>query len=96
MKLLDKLAKIDDRNSLDERHKLPDEDLATYVGAQVAEMQAVIQRMRVDILLNENIAVDGKSEAEARDDKIKQLEKDIAQMSDAVNILAQLGSELTK
>lgn len=96
MKLLDELAKIDERNSLDDRHKLPTEDLASYVGTQVSEMQAILQRLRVDILLNEKIAVDGQSEADARDDKVKKLEKDIAQMSEAVNVLAQLGSELTK
>lgn len=96
MTLLEQLDKIDERNSLDEQHKLPSENLAAYVGTQVAEMQQILQRLRVDVLLNESISVDGKSEIEARDAKVKALEKDIAQMSEAVNVLAGLGAELTK
>lgn len=96
MALLDGLDKIDKRNGLGKAHLVANEDLAHYVQTQIDEMKVILTRLRVDVLLNEEISVDGQSEADARDEKVKKLQKDIKQMAEAVTVLTKLKDELNK
>lgn len=96
MSLRSKLTAIDKDLGLDKRHKVEEAQLETYVQTQVNEMKAVLTRLRVDVLLNQEIPVDGKIETEGRDKKISELKNDIEQMSSAVNVLQALLDEIAK
>ena len=95
MKLREELAKIDKRNSVKEAHVVSDDLLRNYVETQLTEMMAILTRLRVDVLLNEQISVDGKKEAEARDKKVSDLESDIAQFVESITVLQKLHAELS-
>ena len=94
MSLLDTLRKIDERNGVKENHLMADEGLLNYIDTQISEMKQIIARDRVDILLNEQIPVEGKQERDGRDAKIRDLEGRVQQMVEAVNVLTRLKSEL--
>lgn len=94
MKLLDELKKIDERNGITEDHQVSHDDLRTYVDTQVEEMQRIIMRDKVDVLLNEQIKVETEDETLGRDAKRRELEKRISQMTEAVSVLSKLANEL--
>jgi hypothetical protein len=94
MSLKKELEQIDDRLGIGNRHTVESGDLYQYIQTQVNEMKAVLTRIRVDILLNEQIPVDGKAETEGRDKKIKELTNDAEQFVSSINVLTQLLKDL--
>lgn len=94
MTLTSELAKIDERNGVTTGHKVADEDLTAYIDTQIDEMRHIMMRDRVDVLLNEQIPVEGKQERDGRDAKIRELEGRISQMVEAVGVLTRLRDEL--
>jgi DNA-binding transcriptional regulator GbsR (MarR family) len=95
MALKEELAKIDKRNGVKKHHLVADEGLLHYVDTQITEMKQIIARDRVDVLLNEQIKVEGKQERDGRDAKVRELEARIIQMVEAVDVLTRLADELT-
>lgn len=94
MSLTKELNKIDERNGVTEKHQLASEDLAKYIDTQIDEMRHIIMRDRVDVLLNQEITVEGKQEREGRDAKVRELDGRITQMVEAVDVLTKLRDEL--
>lgn len=94
MALLDQLSKLDERLGVEDHHNRTHSDKLGYIDTQVEEMRAVLWRLRTDIILNNNIKASGEVEQEQKDAKVKEMERDIKQMVQAVNVLLDLRREL--
>jgi len=96
MSLLDNLKTIDKELDVKDAHTTGNERTREYVNIQIEEMKAVLTRLRVDILLNKEIAVEGDKERDGRDQKIRELSRDVKQFVQSITVLQKLSDDLTK
>jgi len=94
MSLLTKLQANDKELGVTKDHDVAAEDFKAYIETQVNEMRAVLVRLRVDILLNKEIPVEGNLETEGRDKKIKELSNDARQFVESIDVMRKLHDEL--